>query len=101
VGMRFSYEYDFGSTTELMLNVIALREQTTSKRTIQFLAANEPPKVNCQLCGTCAATQVCTACDQNGEGWLCEACAEEHGCGSEMCLPVVNSPRVGVCGYAG
>jgi hypothetical protein len=32
---------------------------------------------------------------------LCQACAEDHECGEDMQLPVVNSPRVGVCGYAG
>ena len=25
----------------------------------------------------------------------------EHECGAEVLLPVVNSPRVGVCGYSG
>jgi hypothetical protein len=35
------------------------------------------------------------------EGWLCDECAVGHECGEEMLLPVVNSPRVGVCGYVG
>ena len=37
----------------------------------------------------------------NEEGWLCQSCADEHECGEDMLLPVVNSPRTGVCGYAG
>lgn len=101
VGMKFSYEYDYGSTTALTLKVVAVREQSTSKGAIQLLAANEPPQVTCQRCGTRAATQICTECVWNGEGWLCDVCVDEHECGSEMCLPVVNSPRVGVCGYTG
>jgi len=32
---------------------------------------------------------------------VCEGCAGEHECGEEMLLPVVNSPRVGMCGYEG
>lgn len=101
VGTRFFYEYDFGSTTALTLKVVALRVQGTPKDAVRLLARNEAPQVNCQRCRTPPATQICTECVWNGEGWLCEACAAAHECGAEMCLPVVNSPRVGVCGYTG
>jgi hypothetical protein len=101
IGMRFSYEYDYGSTTALTLNVVALREEAASKGAIQLLAANEPPKIECQRCGNGKASLICVQCVENGDGWLCEACAKKHECGSEMFLPVVNSPRVGVCAYAG
>jgi len=103
VGMRFFYEYDYGSTTALALKVVALREQGSAKvkSGVQLLARNEAPQVSCHRCGNKPATQVCTECACNGEGWLCDACAVAHECGDEMCLPVVNSPRVGVCGYTG
>src|SRR5258708_2664787 len=101
VGMKFLYEYDYGSTTALVLKVVALREQSLPKGAVQLLARNEAPQVNCQRCSIHPATQICTECASNGEGWLCEACAVAHECGDEMCLPVVNSPRVGVCGYTG
>lgn len=101
VGKKFFYEYDFGSTTELALKVVALREQGTPKGAVQLLARNEAPQVVCDECKAQLATQICTECAWNGAGWLCEACAAEHECGDDMCLPVVNSPRVGVCGYAG
>ena len=32
---------------------------------------------------------------------LCDEHAETHDCGGEYFLPVVKSPRVGVCGYTG
>jgi len=99
--MKFLYEYDYGSTTALVLKVVALREQGLPKGAVQLLARNEAPRVNCRRCGIQPATQICTECAWNGEGWLCEACAVAHECGDEMCLPVVNSPRVGVCGYTG
>src|ERR1700676_5174993 len=99
VGMRFFYEYDYGSTTALSLKVVALREQGSAK--VQLLARNEAPLVSCHRCGNKPATQVCTECAWNGEGWLCKSCAVADACGDEMCLPVVNSPRVGVCGYTG
>jgi len=101
VGTKFFYEYDFGSTTEVALKVVALREQGTPKGAVQLLARNEPPHVTCSECGVQPATQICTECAWDGKGWLCEACIAAHECGGEMCLPVVNSPRVGVCGYTG
>jgi hypothetical protein len=101
VGMKFFYEYDYGSPTALVLKVVALREQGLPKGVVQLLARNEAPQVRCQRCSIQPATQICTECAWNGDGWLCEACAVAHECGDEMCLPVVNSPRVGVCGYAG
>jgi hypothetical protein len=99
VGTRFFYEYDYGSTTALALKVVALRERGSAK--VQLLARNEAPQVTCQRCGNKPATQICTECAWNGEGWLCKSCLVAHECGDEMCLPVVNSPRVGVCGYTG
>jgi len=101
VGMKFLHEYDYGSPTALALKVVALREHCLPKGAVQLLARNEAPQVSCQRCSIQPATQICTECAWNGEGWLCEACAVAHECGDEMCLPVVNSPRVGVCGYTG
>jgi hypothetical protein len=100
-GMKFSYEYDFGSTTELSLKVVSLREQGTPKGAVQLLARNEEPQVVCNQCGVRAATRICPECSWNGEGWLCQACAVAHPCGDGACLPVVNSPRAGTCGYTG
>jgi hypothetical protein len=101
VGMKFSYEYDYGSTTALVLEAVALHDQGTPKGAVELLARNEAPQVSCRRCGSQPATQICTECEWNERGWLCQACAVAHECGDEMCLPVVNSPRVGVCGYTG
>jgi hypothetical protein len=101
VGSKFFYEYDYGSTTELVLEVVALREQGTPKSSVQLLARNEAPHVICHRCGDQPATLICSQCAWGAEGWLCEACSVAHPCGDEMCLPVANSPRVGVCAYTG
>jgi len=100
-GMVFTYEYDFGSTTELKLKVLALRELETNRGKVKPLARNDEPEVACEQCGNHTATQICQECDCKGQGWLCEACAEGHDCDPELLLPVVNSPRAGVCGYCG
>jgi len=100
VDKKFSYEYDFGSPTHLNLKVLSVREVEDSDSTVSLLARNEAPLVTCGSCGK-IATYICGQCGCTGEGWVCDDCASEHECGEEMLLPVVNSPRVGVCGYTG
>lgn len=99
-GLKFFHEYDFGTTTELVLKVITEHEWALGRNPIQLLARNEPPQLLCNECGG-IATLVCSQCIYEGKGWLCKKCAIKHECGREMLLPVVNSPRVGMCGYSG
>jgi hypothetical protein len=93
-GLKFSYEYDFGSTTHLELRVVGEREGTLAKGQVKLLARNEPPQILCESCKKPAAWVDV----YEGEGWLCEECLDNR---DEGVLPVVNSPRVGVCGYTG
>jgi len=99
-GMKFIYEYDFGTTTELVLRVVSEREGVMGDDRVRLLARNDPPPIPCGVCGK-LATQVCLECAWSGEGWLCDDCADDHECDEERFLPVVNSPRVGMCGYTG
>ncbi|HWX53209.1 MAG TPA: aminotransferase class I/II-fold pyridoxal phosphate-dependent enzyme [Verrucomicrobiae bacterium] len=101
-GARFFYEYDFGSTTELTLTTAARLEPQEQPASVQLLARNEIPRVVCENCGgSTMATVVCSNCAWKGKGWLCEKCIATHECRPETLLPVVNSPRVGVCTYGG
>ncbi len=100
-GMRFVHEYDFGTTTELALRVVSERVGVASGEVVEVMARNLEPEFQCSSCCEAKATQICTQCIYEGSGWLCDKCAEEHGCGEEMLLPVVNSPRMGMCGYCG
>ncbi len=99
-GMTFLHAYDFGSTTHLKLKVVSGYESDATGKKVRILARNEPPAIPCGHCGK-PAVQVCMECSYSKEGWLCEEHAATHECGDESFLPVVNSPRVGVCGYAG
>ncbi|HEY1348548.1 MAG TPA: hypothetical protein VGF67_02840 [Ktedonobacteraceae bacterium] len=99
-GLSCSYEYDFGTTTELRLRVLAEEALEATGESIQLLARNTPPAILCSTCGK-QATSVCVQCVYEEGSWLCADCAREHSCGSDTLLPVVNSPRVGMCGYAG
>jgi hypothetical protein len=101
-GMELLHEYDFGSTTELLVKVLAEYDGPMEKnKPVEILARNEATEIPCDECGKAPAVQICTECQWDGSGWLCEACAKDHECGEEMLLPVVNSPRTGVCGYTG
>jgi len=101
VGMEFYYIYDFGTPTELRLKVVGERMGKAEKM-VRILARNNPPDIRCK-CGE-KAKWVCAKCfvENLGENcYFCEKCAKKHKCEKEMLLPVVNSPRCGVCGYEG
>ena len=99
-GQTCSYEYDFGSTTELLVKVIAEDEVEMKGKAVQILARNNLPIIACDVCGE-PATSLCTQCIYEDKGCLCDTCAKNHACSEELLLPLVNSPRAGVCGYTG
>lgn len=100
-GMKFRYEYDFGSTTPLNGEVIGVRDGSPGRRAVRLLARNEPLVWPCQDCGA-VATAVCPFCVDEDGGLFCEVHAAKHPhAEEEVYLPVVNSPRMGVCGYTG
>ena len=104
-GLVLEYEYDFGSSTQLSVTVIGEYPITVEKK-IVLLSRNEPPQIMCAICGKVPATQICTVCMYDEDAEFCDKCVEKH---AEKCedfadyasLPVVNSPRMGVCGYEG
>lgn len=102
-GLEFRHEYDFGTTTELNLKVLEKGKIIVKGKykPAYILAQNEPPEIICDKCAKQTATQICTECLCNGQGWLCSDCSKKHKCDEDMFLPVVNSPRSGMCGYTG
>ena len=99
VGSQLGYVYDFGSSTELVISHVAAIEAVAPKKP-RVVGRNEAPTWPCEVCDE-PATSVCADCSNDGSGFCCEKHAVEHACGEEMLLPVVNSPRMGVCGYTG
>ncbi|MFB6372110.1 MAG: hypothetical protein ABEN55_03120, partial [Bradymonadaceae bacterium] len=58
------------------------------------------PAWSCEVCGE-RATQICSNCFVRGDGFVCERHREDHDCEYPTFLPVLNSPRMGICGYTG
>lgn len=103
-GMTFTYEYDFGSSTDLTIKVQDYRVSYWKKDKLTILSRNNPPELLCDICHEKPAAFVNAVNMQ----LLCEDCgipeSEEMEAIEEieeMLLPVCNSPRMGVCAYEG
>ena len=96
-GMTFRHEYDFGSTTQLRGRVYA--RVAAGRTKVELLARNEPITWPCSRCGA-VATLTCPYCGE----LACDGCPQPCDCRMDwpdQSLPVVNSPRMGVCAYVG
>ena len=98
-GGRLDYVYDFGSSTELVVGHLGVVEAAHGKK-VRVVARNEAPSWPCDACGQ-PATTLCVECANTDGGFFCATHASKHRCGQDVLLPVVNSPRMGVCGYTG
>jgi hypothetical protein len=98
VGQKFSYIYDFGSSTYINLKVIAEREGIVQnkKEPVQLLARNTAPTFPCRVCGKPATTvEMGYFFDSIADSVFCTKCANKQIEEGQM-LPIINSPRVGV-----
>ncbi len=103
-GLKLEYEYDFGSTTKLEISVMN-EYFITDKNKILLLSRNEPLHILCELCKKKPAQVMCVVC-YGGATMFCNSCKGIH---AKKCddfadyaeTNVVNSPRMGVCGYDG
>jgi len=102
-GQKLVHEYDFGTTTELQIAVIGtIAAELPGREKVKMLARNIAPQLTCDECEE-PAEYICSECIFDDAGVLCRTCAEEHECATpgDGLLPLVNSPRCGVCGYSG
>lgn len=99
------HSYDFGSTTETIIEKIAVREgKPLTKNPVFLMSRNILGEEKCIECDR-PAGYLCAGCLYEDQifGTLCEEHADDHPHSDNWGepLPLVNSPRVGVCGYEG
>ncbi|MBN2377380.1 MAG: hypothetical protein JXD22_13335 [Sedimentisphaerales bacterium] len=98
------HTYDFGTSSETLVKVIGEREGSPlTKHPIVLMARNNLPEVSCMKCSKVAK-------------WMCQECQIEHDESGLLCdehvknhphddygepIKIVNSPRLGMCGYDG
>jgi len=103
-GFETIHLYDFGTTSETLIKCIDAREGfPTTKYPIALMARNLMPEAKCIECRE-DASWLCKECMYEDDVWgtLCETHAEEHPHNNYgEPFPLVNSPRVGACGYEG
>jgi hypothetical protein len=103
-GVELTHIYDFGTETVTLIKAVdSRRGKPLTRYPIALMARNEAPSYSCQECQQ-PATHLCVECIYEDEqpGTLCQEHAGEHphdDYGEPM--PLVNSPRIGMCGYEG
>lgn len=103
-GVELIHIYDFGTESVTRVRAVDIRTgKPTTKHPIALMARNEAPPYSCQECGR-PATHLCQECGYEDEqpGTLCDEHTESHpheNYGEPVLL--VNSPRMGMCGYDG
>ncbi|CAG0948148.1 hypothetical protein ANRL3_00007 [Anaerolineae bacterium] len=103
-GETVTHIYDFGTESVTLIKPTGQREgKPLSKHPVTLLVRNLAPVFECQECQQ-PATWLCMECviEDETDGTLCDKHMENHphdNYGEPMHL--VNSPRMGMCGYDG
>lgn len=103
--VKIHHDYDFGTTTRVFLKALKTY-RLNLKDKLYLLSRNEPLKLMCATCKKELAVNLCTTCNWEKYSFFCEACSTTHeeecsDFSDYSCMPVVNSPRMGECGYTG
>lgn len=101
---KIMHVYDFGTESWTTLKRISVRQgQPATLRPISLMIRNQLPEVICIECGA-PAQWLCSECvvEDDRMGLLCARHRKTHPHDNYGApLKVVNSPRLGLCGYAG
>ncbi|MCP3960879.1 MAG: plasmid pRiA4b ORF-3 family protein [bacterium] len=102
-GVELTHIYDFGTPSETLIKVVRVRQgRPLTSHPILLMARNNPLEADCAECGE-PASWLCLEClYEASEAGLCTEHAEVHphqDYGEPV--PLVNSPRMGICGYGG
>jgi hypothetical protein len=96
----FSYNYDFGTTSNLRLKVMQLFSQVYKEKGIHLVGRNIAPEAICEKCKKDADIYAADVYS-NTCSYLCESCFEKEEQNAEELYAhvITNSPRMGLCGY--
>ncbi len=98
--LEFTYIYDWGSSTQLVLKVMQEYKFPKKLDEIILLSRNEAFEFKCSQCKNDADYINTEAMYETDYPFFCENCNDtQEDFDSEMILNIVNSPRMGVCGY--
>jgi endogenous inhibitor of DNA gyrase (YacG/DUF329 family) len=101
---ELTHIYDFGTSSETLIKAVGTRQgRPLTNNPIYLLARNKMPDAECDECGA-AADWYCVDCLVEQGEWvaLCKADVAKHThdeYGGP--IPLVNSPRLGLCAYDG
>ncbi len=100
---ELTHIYDFGSESRTLIRTMDVREgPSTTEHPIELMARNHKPEAVCMECDR-EADWLCLECRyEEASGTLCDEHVDDHphdAYGPPM--PILNSPRTGVCGYDG
>jgi hypothetical protein len=101
---KLTHIYDFGTSSETSVKCVSTHSgKPLTSRPVALLVRNKMPEVECIECNQ-PATHLCMECISEDQVWgaLCDKHAKKHphdNYGEP--IPLVNSPRLGMCGYDG
>ena len=103
-GIEITHIYDFGTSSETLIKLVGIRSgKPTTTRPVALMARNLMPEAQCVECES-PASWLCMECllEENKWGTLCDEHAKTHP-HNDYGRPIklVNSPRIGMCGYTG
>jgi hypothetical protein len=102
--VELTHIYDFGTSSTTLARVMDVRDGAPATgKPIALMSRNLLPETTCIVCGQ-PASWLCIECmyEEDVSGTLCEEHVETHpheNYGEPF--PIVNSPRLGMCGYTG
>lgn len=104
-GMTLTHIYDFGTSSETLIKVVGVRKgKPLSQHPVFLMARNNPPEYPCMQCVQ-TASYLCMECvyELDETGTLCDQHIKTHPHQDNYGdpIPLVNSPRLGMCGYDG
>jgi hypothetical protein len=103
---KIHHDYDYGTTTRTFLKSQNQYDLDFDDEDIILLSRNEPLKIMCTVCSKKPAKVACTSCMWEQDAYYCTTCAKKHDAICEdfedyARVRIVNSPRMGECGYEG